>query len=139
MKAQIKRFESIFLKKDIPEFSPGDTLQVSSRVREGDKERIQVFQGVVIQAKGVGASRTVTVRKISGDVAVEKIFPVHSPTVSEIKLVRKGRVRRAKLFYLRDLQGKAARIKEEKKGLSDAIIVEPEQKEAAPAAEGEKK
>ncbi len=114
MKKQIKEFESMFLKEDVVDFKPGDTIEVSFRVREGEKERIQIFRGVVLQVKGTGMGSTVTVRKMSGNVAVERIFPIHSPMVSDIKLLRKGLVRRAKLYYLRELQGKAARIKEKK-------------------------
>lgn len=136
MKPIVQEFENSFTKKKLPEFGPGDTVQISFRVREGDKERIQVFQGVVMQIKGKGMGTTVTVRKISGNVAVERIFPVHSPAVDKIKRVRKGSVRRARLYYLRGLQGKAARIKEDRRGLSKAVLVEaPEPGEAAPAQE----
>lgn len=100
------------LKADIPEFRPGDTLAVHVRVIEGEKERIQVFQGVCIKRKGGGINHTFTVRKISNGVGVERIFPLHSPRVAKIEVSRRGRVRRAKLYYLRDLKGKAARIKE---------------------------
>jgi large subunit ribosomal protein L19 len=94
------------------EFKPGDTIQVSMKIREGDKERIQPFQGVVIQKHGSGLGQSVTVRKASGSVYVERVFPLHSPMIAEIKVVRKGRVRRAKLYYLRDRTGKSTRIKE---------------------------
>ena len=102
------------LKADVPEFQPGDTVSVSVRVIEGDKERIQVFQGVCIKRKGGGINETFTVRKISNGVGVERIFPLHSPRLAKIEIVRRGRVRRAKLYYLRDLRGKAARIRERK-------------------------
>ncbi len=102
------------LKADVPEFQPGDTVSVSVRVIEGDKERIQVFQGVCIKRKGGGINETFTVRKISNGVGVERIFPLHSPRLAKIEVVRRGRVRRAKLYYLRDLRGKAARIREKK-------------------------
>ena len=102
------------LKADVPEFQPGDTVSVSVRVIEGDKERIQVFQGVCIKRKGGGINETFTVRKISNGVGVERIFPLHSPRLAKIEIVRRGRVRRAKLYYLRDLRGKAARIREKK-------------------------
>ena len=97
---------------DLPSFAPGDTLRVNVRVREGDKERIQVFEGVCIGRKGAGVSETFTVRKVSSGIGVERIFPVHSPSVDSITVVRHGRVRRAKLYYLRALRGKAARIRE---------------------------
>jgi large subunit ribosomal protein L19 len=98
--------------KSRPDFRPGDTLRVHVRVVEGDKERIQVFQGVVIGRRGGGTRENFTVRKISGGVGVERIFPLHSPSIDRIELVRRGKVRRAKLYYLRDLRGKAARIEE---------------------------
>ena len=101
-----------YLREDIPAFRAGDTLRVNVRVREGDKERIQAFEGVCIARKHGGVSETFTVRKISGGVGVERIFPLHSPSIESIVLVRQGRVRRAKLYYLRNLRGKAARIKE---------------------------
>jgi large subunit ribosomal protein L19 len=100
------------LREDIPTFQPGDTVRVSVRVREGDKERLQAFEGVCIGRRGAGVSETFTVRKISSGVGVERIFPLHSPNLADIKVVRRGRVRRAKLYYLRQLSGKAARIRE---------------------------
>src|SRR5690554_4531274 len=101
-----------YLRDDLPEFRAGDTLRVNVRVREGDKERIQAFEGVCIARKHGGVNATFTVRKISSGVGVERIFPLHSPMVESIKVMRRGRVRRAKLYYLRNLRGKAARIKE---------------------------
>lgn len=103
-----------FLRSDIPPFRAGDTLRVNVRVREGEKERLQAFEGICISRRGSGVSETFTVRKISNGVGVERIFPVHSPMLADIKVVRRGRVRRAKLFYLRNLTGKAARIRERK-------------------------
>ena len=100
------------LREDIPEFRPGDTLRVSVRVREGEKERLQAFEGVCIGRRGAGISESFTVRKVSSGIGVERIFPLHSPNLAEIKVVRLGRVRRAKLYYLRKLSGKAARIRE---------------------------
>ena len=100
------------LREDIPEFRPGDTLRVQVRVREGDKERLQAFEGVCIGRRGGGIAETFTLRKVSSGVGVERIFPVHSPSLASIKVVRLGRVRRAKLYYLRNLSGKAARIRE---------------------------
>ena len=100
------------LREDIPEFRPGDTVRVSVRVREGEKERLQAFEGVCIGRRGAGISESFTVRKVSSGIGVERIFPLHSPNLAEIKVVRLGRVRRAKLYYLRKLSGKAARIRE---------------------------
>lgn len=100
--------------KTVPPFRAGDTLRVNVRVKEGEKERLQAFEGVCISRRGAGVSETFTVRKISNGVGVERIFPVHSPMVAEITVVRRGRVRRAKLFYLRGVTGKSARIKEKK-------------------------
>ncbi len=100
------------MRTDIPPFGPGDSIDVHVRVREGEKERIQVFSGVVIQRKGSGVNATFTVRKISNRVGVERIFPLHSANVDKIVVKRQGKVRRARLYYLRDRVGKAARIKE---------------------------
>ena len=100
------------LRTDIPSFRPGDTVRVHAKVVEGNRERIQIFEGVVIARKGAGISENYTVRKISNGVGVERIFPIHTPRVEKIEVVRYGKVRRAKLYYLRALQGKAARIKE---------------------------
>ena len=104
--------EATQFREDIPEFAPGDTVSVHVRVIEGDKERIQKYQGVVISFKGSGSNRSFTVRKISNGVGVERIFPYNSPKIAKLDVVRRGRVRRAKLYYLRNLRGKAARIKE---------------------------
>jgi large subunit ribosomal protein L19 len=100
------------LRSDLPDFDPGDTLRVNVRVREGDKERLQAFEGVCIARKNGGISETFTVRKVSSGIGVERVFPLHSPSVESITVVRRGRVRRAKLYYLRARRGKAARIKE---------------------------
>jgi large subunit ribosomal protein L19 len=100
------------LRDDLPDFRPGDTIRVSVRVREGDKERLQAFEGVCIGRRGAGIGETFMVRKVSGGIGVERVFPLHSPTVVRIEVVRTGRVRRAKLYYLRKLSGKAARIRE---------------------------
>ncbi len=104
--------EKASLKSGIPEFSPGDSVRVYVKVREGEKERIQMFAGVVIARRAGGARETFTVRKISGGVGVERIFPLHSPIIDRIEVERRGAVRRAKLYYLRDRKGKAARIDE---------------------------
>jgi large subunit ribosomal protein L19 len=100
------------LRTDVPRFDPGDTLRVNVRVREGEKERLQAFEGVCIARKGGGVSETFTVRKISSGIGVERVFPLHSPSIESIAVVRHGKVRRAKLYYLRKLRGKAARIRE---------------------------
>lgn len=100
------------LRTDLPAFRPGDTLRVHVKVVEGNRERIQIFEGVVIKRRGGGISETFTVRKISYGVGVERTFPVHTPKIAKIEVVRYGKVRRAKLYYLRELRGKAARIKE---------------------------
>jgi large subunit ribosomal protein L19 len=109
---QLQQVESLYIHKEQPEFRAGDTVRVHVRVVEGDKERIQVFQGVVIGRRGGGTRETFTVRKISGGIGVERIFPLHSPSIHRIEVVRHGKVRRAKLYYLRALRGKAARIEE---------------------------
>lgn len=102
------------LRTDIPAFNSGDTVKVMVRVREGDKERLQAFEGLCIAKRGGGISESFTVRKISAGVGVERIFPLHSPTIATLEVVRRGRVRRAKLYYLRAVSGKAGRIKERK-------------------------
>jgi large subunit ribosomal protein L19 len=112
MHTAIADLERSQLRPDIPDFRPGDTLRVHVRVVEGTRSRVQVFQGVVIRRQGGGARETFTVRKISYGVGVERTFPVHSPAIDKIEVVSRGRVRRAKLYYLRSLRGKAARIKE---------------------------
>lgn len=102
------------LKTDIPAFNPGDTLKVMVRVREGDKERLQAFEGLCMGRRGGGINETFRVRKVSAGVGVERVFPLHSPSLASIEVVRKGRVRRAKLYYLRNVSGKAARIREKR-------------------------
>src|SRR5919109_3980039 len=104
------------LRSDIPDFRPGDTLKVHVRVIEGSRERVQVFKGVVIRRQGGGVRETFTVRKISFGVGVERTFPVHSPNIAKIEVATRGQVRRAKLYYLRELRGKAAKIKERRGG-----------------------
>ena len=103
-----------WLRTDVPPFRAGDTVRVNVRVKEGDKERVQAFEGVCLARRGAGVSASFTVRKISNGIGVERIFPLHSPMLAAITVVRRGRVRRAKLFYLRALTGKATRIKERK-------------------------
>jgi large subunit ribosomal protein L19 len=112
----MKLVESREARTDIPAFATGDTVKVHVKVKEGDKERIQIFQGLVISRKGGGARQMFTVRKISGGIGVERMFPLNSPSIDRIEVERHGRVRRAKLYYLRDLRGKAARIEEKRKG-----------------------
>src|SRR5204863_8822409 len=116
---KLRAVEREGLKTDIPAFAPGDTLRVMVRVREGEKERLQAFEGICIARRGGGVNETFTVRKISAGVGVERIFPLHAPSIAEIGLLRKGRVRRAKLYFLRRLAGKAARIRE-KRGVGGA-------------------
>jgi large subunit ribosomal protein L19 len=112
MNTAITELEQAQIRPGIPEFRPGDTLKVHVRVTEGNRSRIQVFQGAVIRRQGGGIRETFTVRKISYGVGVERTFPVHSPSIDKIEVVTRGKVRRAKLYYLRELRGKAARIKE---------------------------
>ena len=116
------------LRKDIPQFRAGDELKIHVRVIEGSKSRIQVFQGIVIRRQGDGVRETFTIRKVSYGVGVERTFPVHTPVIEKIELVKKGDVRRAKLYYLRDLRGKAAKIREKRDGIEgygDGILSTP--------------
>ncbi|MCY3591498.1 MAG: 50S ribosomal protein L19 [Acidobacteria bacterium] len=108
----LQQVEQEYVRDGLPDFRAGDTVKVHVRVREGAKERIQIFQGVVIARRGSGTRETFTVRKVSGGIGVERIFPLHSPVISQIDVVRRGKVRRAKLYYLRKLRGRAARIEE---------------------------
>lgn len=108
----IRAVEQGHYKENIPEFRPGDTVRVHVKVVEGNRERIQVFEGVVIRRRGGGLGETFTVRRVSYGVGVERTFPLHSPRIDKIEVVRRGRVRRARLYYLRNLRGKAARIKD---------------------------
>jgi large subunit ribosomal protein L19 len=109
---KIQQLEKEQMRLDHPDFGPGDTVKVHVKIKEGEKERIQIFQGVVISKRRGNTNATFTVRKVSYGVGVERIFPLHSPTLDRIEVVTKGRVRRAKIYYLRKLKGKAARIKE---------------------------
>jgi len=124
---RLRAIEREGLKTNIPAFNPGDTVRVMVRVREGDKERLQAFEGICIGRRGAGINATFTVRKISAGVGVERIFPLHTSRIEKIEVLSRGEVRRARLNYLRELQGKAARIKGEK---SSVAVEEP----AAPAA-----
>ncbi|GAB4317096.1 MAG: 50S ribosomal protein L19 [Candidatus Sumerlaeia bacterium] len=119
MQALIREFENQYRKPDIPDFRPGDTVRVSVRIVEGDKERIQDFEGVCIARKGAGARETFTVRRVSLGVGMERVFPIHSPRIESIQVVRRGKVRRAKLYYLRNLRGKKARITELRREMGD--------------------
>ena len=112
MNEVVQAVEDRQLRDNIPAFQPGDTIRVHVKIKEGDKERIQAFEGIVIARKHSGVRETITVRKTSFGVGVERIFPLHGPVIGKIELVRRGRVRRAKLYYLRSLRGKAARIRE---------------------------
>jgi large subunit ribosomal protein L19 len=115
----IQELEAELLQKQIPEFSPGDTVVVQVRVKEGNRERLQAFEGVVIAKRNRGANSAFTVRKISHGEGVERVFPTYSPMIAEISVKRRGAVRRAKLYYMRDLRGKAARIREKIVAKSD--------------------
>ncbi len=128
------------LRHDVPQFRAGDELKIHVRVIEGSKSRIQVFQGIVIRRQGDGVRETFTIRKVSYGVGVERTFPVHTPVIEKIELVKKGDVRRAKLYYLRDLRGKAAKIREKRDGIEgygDGILSTPEKEVVveAPAVE----
>lgn len=112
MQQIIREVTQAQLRTDIPPFRPGDTVRVHAKVVEGSRERVQVFEGVVIKRRGSGISETFTVRKISSGIGVERTFPLHSPRIEKLEVVRRGKVRRAKLYYLRHLSGKAARIAE---------------------------
>ncbi len=112
--SKIKQIEKESLRLDLPNFAPGDTVKVNVKIKEGEKERIQAFQGVVISKRKGTTNATFTVRKVSYGVGVERIFPMHSPIIDNIEVITRGRVRRAKIYYLRKLRGKAARIKEKR-------------------------
>ena len=129
--------DQAYLRTDLPEFRPGDTVKVHVRVVEAGRERIQVFQGVVIRRQGGGVHETFTVRKISFGVGVERTFPVHSPSISKLEVVTRGRVRRAKLYYLRERRGKKARIRERRLGEEElaAIVAAEAERSAADGSE----
>ena len=131
---RIAQIEKSHMRDDIPEFGSGDTLRVHVKIREGDKERVQVFQGTVIGRRGGGTGETFTVRKISAGIGVERVFPLHSPNIAKIEKIRSGSVRRNKLYYLRGLTGKSARIKEQ---ISDSAKSKAAKKAAATAADTE--
>ena len=128
--------EKATLRRGLPPFRVGDTVRVHARIREGEKERIQVFEGVVIRRRGGGVSETFTVRKISNGVGVERIFPVQSPLVSKVEIKSRGHVRRSRLYYLRELRGKKARLQSKVRNLSSLLVpeeVEPSEDEVLPA------
>ena len=127
--------DQAYLRSDIPDFRPGDTVKVNVRVVEGNRERVQAFQGVVIRRQGGSIRETFTVRKISFGVGVERTFPVHSPSIASLEIVSRGAVRRAKLYYLRDLRGRKARIKERR--IDDVKLAAMEEAAALAAAEAE--
>ena len=107
----ISKIEAAQMKSEVPQFRVGDTVKVSNRIKEGNRERTQIFEGTVIKIQGTGARKTFTVRKLSNGVGVEKTFPIHSPNVEGVEVTRQGKVRRAKLYYLRERTGKSARVK----------------------------
>lgn len=109
---RIREIEKAQMRNDLPDIQPGDTVRVGLKVVEGERRRIQVFEGVVLARSGSGLSETITVRKVSGGVGVERVFPLHAPAIDRIEVLRHGQVRRAKLYYLRELRGRAARLKE---------------------------
>ena len=111
---KLKQLEREMMRLDLPDFAPGDTVKVHVKIKEGEKERIQVFQGVVISKRKGTTNATFTVRKVSYGVGVERIFPMHSPIIDQVEVISRGRVRRAKIYYLRKLRGKAARIREKR-------------------------
>lgn len=121
----LEKITEKYLKKDIPVISPGDRVKVFVKIIEGGKERIQTYEGDIIRIKGAGIARTITVRRIFQGVGVERIFPIHSPLVDKIKVIKKGNVRRAKLYYLRGLTGKATRIKEKTRTVTHALSKTP--------------
>lgn len=136
----IRQVEASQLKTKLPKFGPGDTVRVTVRVLEGEKERLQVFEGVVIGLRGGGTREMVTVRKISFGIGVERMFPLHSPFVSKFELVSHGRARRAKLYYLRDKTGKGAKIKRQLAGgeTAEVVTAQPVEGGEAPKAESKK-
>jgi large subunit ribosomal protein L19 len=139
MSQLVEAIENSQLRSPIPDFQPGDTVRVHVRIKEGDKERLQAFEGIVIARKHSGVRESITVRKTSFGIGVERIFPLHASVIERIDVVRHGRVRRAKLYYLRKLRGKAARIKERDSlgGRASAASAEPETNGSAGTAEQE--
>ena len=137
MTTKLEIFNQTQLKKDLPMIRPGDTVRIYQKIKEGDKERIQIFEGLVIARKhGKGASATITLRKIISGVGVERIFPIHSPTIEKIEVLKRGKVRRAKLYYLRKAKGKKTRLK--KKEFAEVVIGEKPEEEKAEETEASK-
>ncbi len=134
---RIAQVEKSYMRDDYPKFSSGDTLRVHVKIKEGDKERIQVFQGTVISRRGSGTGASFTVRKISSGIGVERVFPLHSPNIGKIEKVRSGSVRRKKLHYLRGLTGKSARIREEFAETTKTNAAQPEEETAEETPPGE--
>ena len=135
MDPRIAELEKSYKRSDIPAFAPGDTVRVRVRVREGQKERIQPFEGVCISRRGGGTSETFTLRRVSGGVGVERIFPLHSPSIAGVEIVRRGDVRRAKLYYLRERRGKRARVQERRWWLDKDSLAKPSSTEEIQAAQ----
>ncbi len=131
----IEKLEKRYLRKDLPEFRVGDTVKVYVKIIEGEKERVQMVEGIVIRKRGDGTRATFTIRKVSFNIGLERIFPLHSPRIEKVEVVRRNKVRRARLYYLRDLKGKAARLTEVRKakGKAGKATVEQPTAEAAPA------
>lgn len=130
-----EKIEQAFLKKKLPEFRPGDTIRVFAKVKEGEKERLQAFEGVVLRKRGEGTKATMTVRKVSYGVGVERIFPLHSPTIDRVEVIQRGRARRARLYYLRERKGKKARLAQKGETLraqATSTFEEPTEPEPAP-------
>ena len=125
LRKEIAAVEAKYLRNDVPEFRAGDTVRVHTKIKEGDKERIQLYEGVVIASSGGSSRATFTVRKVSYGVGVERIFPKHSPRIDRIEVVGRGDVRRSRLYYLRDLQGKAARVQQEEGATGAAAAARP--------------
>lgn len=135
----IQEIESQYLKKDLPDFRVGDTVKVHTRITEGEKQRTQVAEGMIIRIHGAGMKKTVTVRKVSFGVGVERIFPVHSPIVEKIEVMKHARVRRARLYFLRDLKGKAARLKEVRPPTKKKVAADKKKADDKKASAGKEK
>jgi large subunit ribosomal protein L19 len=138
----IEKLEKRYLRKDLPEFRVGDTVKVYVKIIEGEKERVQMVEGIVIRKRGDGTRATFTIRKVSFNIGLERIFPLHSPRIEKVEVVRRNKVRRARLYYLRNLKGKAARLTEVRKAkgkAGKATVEQPSAETATPTAEAPKK